>query len=166
MCSSDLNSEFASAWDGILPDSGRTPGAVLTTDLTTICQRGYARTVRHTPRRVKRRVWAAYSMRPDEPGYQFDHLIPLELGGADVEENLWPQSYGATPWNARLKDNLENRLRREVCEGRMPLDLAQQLIARDWIAAYEKVFGSPAEGNLRQNEFNCLHHGGDTGGLP
>jgi hypothetical protein len=41
---------------------------------------------------------------------EIDHLISRELGGADEVANLWPQSYGGQPWNAVLKDKLENRL--------------------------------------------------------
>jgi hypothetical protein len=57
----------------------------------------------------------------------------------------------ALPWNARLKDKLENRLR-DVCEGRMPFDSARQRIARDRIATSEKFFGSPARGKLSSKQ--------------
>ncbi len=49
---------------------------------------------------------------PDASGRrcEVDHLISHELGGADVVENLWPQSYGSQPWNAVRKDKVETRL--------------------------------------------------------
>jgi hypothetical protein len=75
--------------------------------------------------------------------FEIDHLISLELGGADVAENLWPESYDTTPWNAHTKDKLEDRLHALVCAGKLPIEQAQREIAADWIAAYEKYIGKP-----------------------
>ena len=36
-------------------------------------------------------------------GCEIDHLISLELGGANTEDNLWPQPYDGD-WNAHDKD--------------------------------------------------------------
>lgn len=79
---------------------------------------------------LRRAVFAAYGRRQDAPPCPcvLDQLIPRELAGATVAANLWPQ----TAAEARLKDRLENRLRREVCDGVIPLAAAQQEIARDW----------------------------------
>jgi hypothetical protein len=49
--------------------------------------------------------------------WEIDHLISREFGGADEIANLWPQAYGTSPWNATLKDKLENRLNKEMCAG-------------------------------------------------
>ena len=38
----------AIAADPVVPDPKLTPGAVVTTDVTAICQPGYSRSVRHT----------------------------------------------------------------------------------------------------------------------
>jgi len=46
----------------------------------------------------------------DPKAYEVDYLITPALGGADDIGNLWPQSYSATIWNARVKDALEDRL--------------------------------------------------------
>jgi len=43
-------------------------------------------------------------------------------------------------WNSRVKDALEDHLRRMVCEGRVDLATAQQEISTDWITAYRKYF--------------------------
>jgi hypothetical protein len=75
--------------------------------------------------------------------FEVDHLISLELGGADVAENLWPQSYDTQPWNAHVKDKLEDRLHALVCAGKMPLEQAQRDMATDWIAAYHKYVALP-----------------------
>jgi hypothetical protein len=131
----------AYAADPILPDPQLTPGAVLTTDLSKICQPGYTKTVRHTSGALKREVYAEYNIKPDSGRYEVDHLIPLEIGGADVKENLWPESYGTKPWNAAVKDKLENYLHVEACAGHIPIEQAQKEIAEDWIVAYRKYLG-------------------------
>lgn len=134
----------ALAADPIIPDPALTPGAVLTTDAAAVCAPGYAKSVRHTSGKLKAKVYRAYGIASHRPGdYEIDHVISLELGGADVFENLFPQSYRTRPWNASVKDRLENWLHREVCAGRMPLEEAQREIAADWTAAYRKYLGEP-----------------------
>ena len=67
---------------------------------------------------------------------ELDHLVPLELGGADGLGNIWPQC-GPTE-NAlrdryfKRKDLVENYLAAKVRSGDMPLDEAQRGIAADW----------------------------------
>jgi len=40
--------------------------------------------------------------------YEEDHLVPLEVGGNPHDpRNLWPEPLHG-PWNARMKDRLEN----------------------------------------------------------
>jgi hypothetical protein len=67
---------------------------------------------------------------------ELDHLVPLELGGADGLGNIWPE---CGPDEATLreryfkrKDLVENYLATEVKAGRMPLEEAQRGIAADW----------------------------------
>jgi hypothetical protein len=43
-------------------------------------------------------------------------------------------------WNARVKDDLEDRLHDMVCKGSLDLVAAQHDISSDWIAAYKKYF--------------------------
>lgn len=127
----------------IRPDPTLTPGAVLTDDAATICQRGYSKTVRHTAGKLKAKIYRAYGLDKTSGHFEVDHLISLELGGADVAENLWPQSYDTEPWNAHTKDKLEDRLHALVCAGRLSIEQAQREIATDWIAAYGKYLGAP-----------------------
>ena len=125
------------------PDSALTPGATLPVTVQDICVPGYSRKVRRVPAQVKRDVYRQYRITSHVAGeYEVDHLISLELGGSNSERNLWPQSRWTSPWNARVKDRLENTLHREVCAGRLPLDVAQHAIATDWIAAYGKYVKS------------------------
>lgn len=51
--------------------------------------------------------------------------------------NLWPQPY-RIKYGARIKDVLETKLKRMVCEGKLTLAQAQKEIATNWIAAYKK----------------------------
>lgn len=135
--------------DQRLPDPRVTPGATLRASTKTICTVGYTKRVRDVPASVKRRVYREYSTVDRPRAYEVDHLIPLELGGSNSIRNLWPESY-AIEWNARVKDELENRLHVLVCDGTVNLHDAQHAIAADWIAAYKKYFHtdhplSPAE---------------------
>jgi hypothetical protein len=127
----------------IRPDAKLTPGAVLTTDVATVCAPGYTKTVRHTSGKLKAMIYREYGLDRADGHFEIDHLIPLELGGADVAENLWVESYDTLPWNAHLKDKLEDRLHALVCAGKLPIEQAQHEIAVDWIATYERYVGLP-----------------------
>ena len=52
------------------------------------------------------------------------------MGGDNTPANLWPEPYKGE-WNAKVKDKLENELHRRVCNGSLPLSVAQQEIAFD-----------------------------------
>ncbi len=81
---------------------------------------GYASRVRAVPAAVKKQAYASYGITQHAPGeYEVDHLISLELGGSNSIKNLWPQSYKTKPWNAYVKDQLENKLHRMVCSGEL-----------------------------------------------
>ena len=68
---------------------------------------------------------------------ELDHLIPLELGGADAVDNIWPQPAKPVP-GFHEKDKLENYLHKQVCAGKMALVDAQALIRTNWVAAYSQ----------------------------
>ena len=67
---------------------------------------------------------------------ELDHLVPLELGGADGMGNIWPECGPADAVldgrEFKVKDRVENYLANEVKAGRMPLSVAQHGIAEDW----------------------------------
>lgn len=130
-----------SQYAAFLPNPQLTPGDTLPVTTQDICVPGYTKKVRNVPIQVKRQVYLEYGILHHHPGeYEIDHLISLELGGSNSIRNLWPQSYETQPWNAHVKDQLENELHREVCSGEMDLATAQQDIAKDWIATYKRVF--------------------------
>jgi hypothetical protein len=124
-----------------LPDPKCTPGAAnptVTLDIlqnpafTTKCVRDGA-----TSPAQKRSTYTDY--RIAKPAHnsgktqtcELDHLVSLELGGADTLDNLWPQCGGKPVW-FHIKDAVENYLAAEVKAGRMTLDDAQYGIAEDW----------------------------------
>lgn len=67
---------------------------------------------------------------------ELDHLVPLELGGADGMGNIWPECgpSGAVLEDRyfKIKDRVEEFLAEEVKAGRIPLEAAQRGIATDW----------------------------------
>ena len=67
---------------------------------------------------------------------ELDHLVSLELGGADSLDNIWPQCGPAGVMLGgrffKIKDMVENYLAAEVKAGDIPLDTAQTGIASDW----------------------------------
>jgi hypothetical protein len=135
-----------------LPNPARTPGATLPVTARDLCVPGYSRKVRHVPAEVKQSVYRAYGITGHAPGeYEVDHLISLELGGSNAARNLWPQSYYTSPWNAHVKDRLENELHRRVCDGELDLATAQRQIAGNWIEAYRIYVrtGAPLPGRKR-----------------
>jgi len=136
------------------PDLNLTPG-VSRPGLTKpkICSIKWGRDERHVPQSMKNEVFARYGFTGNNDPKcvpkgkrrcEIDHLISRELGGADVIENLWPQPYGTTPWNAGLKDKLENRLNREMCAGHITLKEARDMLVNDWRVAYKKYYGEPS----------------------
>jgi hypothetical protein len=134
-----------------LPDPHCTPGAI-SPDVTqaninsTICASGYTETIR-PPESIKEpeknASAAAYSYTGSLSVAEYDHLIPLELGGDPNDPaNLWVEpndNPNATSVN-NTKDLLENKLNDLVCSGQLPLATAQQAIASNWVAAYQ-IFG-------------------------
>jgi hypothetical protein len=121
-----------------LPDPACTPGgidpAVTQANIaSTICRSGYTATVRPPASdtgRWKIRTYLFYDLGTTARG-EYDHLVPLELGGTNSTSNLWVET-GSIP---NPKDKEEDRLHREVCAGKLTLAAAQQAIARDWTTA-------------------------------
>jgi len=140
--------------DGALPDPRCTPGTtnpVVTAETisSTICKKGWTKKIRPSllvTAPLKRAAMTAYGAPGSPGGYEYDHLIPLELGGAVADPaNLWPESTKGT-WNATVKNGIENTLNQLVCKGSMSLGAAQQAIASDWIAAYQRYVSTKPKG--------------------
>lgn len=155
-----------------LPDHHCTPGAV-NPDVTqsdikrTICKVGWTKTVR--PPESKTRVMKVKSARSYGLGRsersEYDHLVPLELGGApDDPRNLWVE-VGKIP---NPKDAVEHKLNDAVCSGLVPLAAAQKAIAANWVTAFDAVGLRVSGGKvcLRDDPSRCAdsRHGGRSSG--
>jgi hypothetical protein len=147
--------------EGLLPNPQLTPGAVVTSDVRTICARGYATRVRPKGalwRHLKDEAYNRYHLARGHrssislngvrrPAYEVDHLIPLELGGSPTDlGNLWPEPLA----DAKRKDKVENRLHALVCSGRLSLKAAQAAVARNWTRALETTVYRRAEDRSRR----------------
>lgn len=123
------------------PNHSITPGSVRTVDLSELCAMPDDDLDPIVTPEKQRRIFDAYGLDARASrAFQVDYLINPQLGGNDEFENLWPEPYHATVWNAQAKDALETRLHGMVCSGQMSLEDAQRQIATDWIGAYKQVF--------------------------
>ncbi len=107
-----------------------------------MCRPGYSARVRNVRDGTREAVYAAYGVaaRFDGQNGELDHLVSLELGGTNARANLFPEAAAPFP-GAGEKDRLENELHDRVCAGTLRLRVAQQRIARDWVAEYHRIFG-------------------------
>jgi hypothetical protein len=119
------------------PAPSCTPGALnpavtQATIQSTICVSGWTESVRppeNITEEEKVASLAAYGDTGPLSSYEYDHLVPLELGGATNDpRNLWPEP-GGTP---NPKDAVEDMLRQEVCDGQVSLAQAQHEIVTNW----------------------------------
>jgi hypothetical protein len=141
-----------------LPNSKLTPGVTSQATAKELCAKTFTTAdVRLVTDAMKNEVYSRYGIKPNQ-GYckgapyktkagktivqfcEVDHLISLELGGANDVKNLWPQSYPSCP-GAHQKDQLENTLNKLVCAGKITLEQAQKEISTDWIKSYKSHVG-------------------------
>jgi len=129
-----------------LPDPSCTPGAFNSTVTLSILRNPFFRTAcvrqQATSAKEKATTYHWYSIRHpsnNAGAVQFcelDHLVPLELGGADTLDNIWPQcgppGVSLDERYFKQKDAVENYLAWMVRRGQIDLTLARKGIATDW----------------------------------
>jgi len=118
---------YASAQDALLPNPKLTPGRVAKRDK----DRG------GVTLKMEQKVFARYRLpwtRRNE--FKIDHLIPVELGGADTINNLWPQSLRTKPYGADRKELLTEVLLTRIRASQITVAQAQEQISRDWIDTF------------------------------
>jgi hypothetical protein len=139
-----------------IPDPACTPGAINPSVTETVlkdktfltgCLRNNA-----TSEGQKETTYAAYGItKPAQNGgpnmvCELDHLISIELGGADTLDNIWPQCGPAdVPVGQRFfkqKDAVEDYLAKMVRQGKISLTDAQHGIATDWTQYLEAAQAS------------------------
>jgi hypothetical protein len=142
-----------------VPDPACTPGSINPTvklavlnnkSFTTACVRDKA-----TSAAKKKTAYAAYGLSSPKSNTgstqtcELDHLVSIELGGADTLDNIWPQCGPPDTQLAqryfKVKDRVENYLKVQVRAGQMTLAATQKGIAADWtqyIEASEKYWST------------------------
>ena len=126
----------------IVPDPVLTPGQVRTANIGEICSQG-TRQLRHCDRERDDHIMAEYGLPAGpHPDFEIDHLVPLGIGGADSDANLWPEPRRSIEpqWNAETKDRLERKLRDLVCSGQLDVREAQRMTADGWVDACGRFF--------------------------
>ncbi len=114
----------------LLVNLSLTPGVTTRMSLKEICATTWGTDRRFVTVTMKKAIAASYGVPWSQYArYEFDHLIPRELGGADDIRNLWPQVWA----DAHRKDVEENRLHRAVCAPPPTISLAAaQAEMRHW----------------------------------
>lgn len=120
------------------PPGALNPAVTQKTIRVTICVPGWTATVRPSTsytNRLKAAQIKARRLPGLIGGYEEDHWIPLELGGAPKDpRNLWPEARTGPHASAAGKDRAENRLKRAVCDGSLTLAAARARVVdpREW----------------------------------
>jgi hypothetical protein len=111
----------AASGNRVTPDYSFTPGHLCQPGDPNFKEYRYAEHIPYCNRNVteemKQTVAAHYGVpQSDWSGYEFDHLIPLAIGGDSSNDNVWPQPHG-DPDGSNGKDKLEDLLYREIAAG-------------------------------------------------
>lgn len=96
---------------------------------------------------AKYALMRAYGLTGSPSRYEFDHLIPLELGGSSNLANLWPEPNQGIPstfdtyshYGLNAKDGVESQSNYAVCDRGYSLRLAQQEMVRNWVLAHQEM---------------------------
>ncbi|MBC7472638.1 MAG: HNH endonuclease [candidate division SR1 bacterium] len=136
----DPSANQAKANPNLYPDPNLTPGDVLPSTKEQICVPGYAGQNRNVSSADKRKVYKEYNLAyPQPPGsIEVDHFISLQLGGSNDIKNLWPEKADPKP-GFHEKDQVENYLHKQLCDGNMTLQQVQDAIRTDWYKVYEQM---------------------------
>lgn len=122
------------------PDPAKTPGMLCSPQDPNFSKFDYpehvARCARNVGPQEKQAIAHEYGDIPQSSwsGYEFDHLIPLCVGGSDDIANLWPQPIA----DAHLKDVIENDVCIAMKAGTLSQTAAVQKI-RDWFNSQPAV---------------------------
>ena len=135
LVASTISAAAAKNADPLLPDITKTPGSANPAlNQARICDSAFSTKPFRRPSKSKR---ACVLSRYGKPSYVFtyDHLVPLELGGLDGCDNLWPEPRS----EAKRKDQVEDALRAHVCVCHdITLPVAQDMIRQNWLTAFAK----------------------------
>ncbi|MFI5360354.1 MAG: hypothetical protein ACHQ49_00170 [Elusimicrobiota bacterium] len=116
----------------VTPDYSYTPGHLCSPSDPNFKEYRYAEHIPYCNRNVTSSMKTTIAEHYDVPkedwqGYEFDHLIPLAIGGDSSIDNIWPQPHG-DPDGSNGKDRLEDLLYREMAAGKTTQSEAVQRI--------------------------------------
>jgi hypothetical protein len=120
--------------DSALPDKSRTPGdAMEKVKPRDLCDKDKDARPRVPTPALCDGAFKDYGI-PPERQFQFkcNYLVPLSIGGAATQMNVWPQPLA----EAAFKDAIDAELLKQVCEETVSPVEAQRGIAIDWIETY------------------------------
>lgn len=81
---------------------------------------------RHVSMHEKNEIAGLYDIKPQQyKHYEFDHLIPLSIGGSNDACNIWLQPQ----WQAKIKDRLELQLYYAMKAGKITRSRAVRIIS-------------------------------------
>lgn len=111
-----------------LPDPECTPGVILPVPHIGMCSENYPQSL-IIDDFIALNVYRRYGI-TDIDNWTLVTLIPVMLGGSVDEENVYPLSDDYPGYNERAKATLA--LRDQVCNGNMPIEVAQDIIRNSW----------------------------------
>ncbi|MDE2143094.1 MAG: hypothetical protein KGJ84_11855 [Elusimicrobia bacterium] len=121
----------------VSPDSSFTPGHLCTSSDPNFKEYRYAEHIPYCNRMVtfqmKTDIAAHYGVLQSAwSGFEFDHLIPLAIGGDSSVDNIWPQPHApGSPDGSEGKDKLEEQLYLQMKAGSITqADAVKQIY--DW----------------------------------
>jgi hypothetical protein len=125
----------------LYPNPNLTPGKALeNVTAEEICTSGYSSRTRDVPSSTKKKVYKNYDTPyPKNKGeWEVDHFIPLGIGGSNDISNLWPEPANPKPGFLE-KDVVENYLHTQICNGKIDIKVAQNMIQTDWYRVYLSI---------------------------
>ncbi len=116
------------------PDWSFTPGRLCNASDPDFQEYRYAEHIPYCKRNVtpamKKQIAEHYGVpQSDWDNYEFDHLIPLSIGGDSHVDNVWPQPHmPGSPDGSLAKDKLEDQLYLQISKGEITQAQAVQQI--------------------------------------
>jgi hypothetical protein len=120
------------------PKKALSPGDVTTTSTNTVCNLAPAATSHPIPPSLQQASLDAYGYaNPSvQNKYIVTFVVPLSLGGAMTQANVWPASVRGTGFFELIQ--LDHILKQQVCRRFLTLKQAQRALESNWYAAWLK----------------------------
>jgi len=120
------------------PRKALSPGAVTTSNANIVCNLKPAATSHPIPPSLQQAAFDAYGYA--NPSLQNKYLVtfvvPLSLGGAMTQANIWPAAVQGTGFFELIQ--LDHILKLQVCRRFITLKQAQRALESNWYAAWLK----------------------------